>query len=278
MNQKDYYDILGANRDASQQAIKEAYRKLAFQYHPDKNKGDPAATEKMKDINEAYAVLSDISKRRDYDLLKSLYGSFAYERFRQSHTAADIFKDSDINQIFEEFARTFGFRSSGDIFKESYGPEYRNFEFRKQGMFGRSFIFNPRSRRWVGEQQGHDSQVQMSALPFPWVLSKLIKFFLKKVIGVELPERGKDWYDAITLSPEKARDGAEVEYSYKIWGKPKNLMVKIPPNVRDGQRIRLRGMGFSGKSGGEPGDLYLQAQIRRSLTQRLKSLFKAPKL
>jgi len=114
----------------------------------------------------------------------------------------------------------------------------------------------------------------MPELPFPGVLSKLVKFFLKKVTGVELPERGKDWHDTVTLSPEKARDGAEVEYSYKKWGKPKNLMVKIPPKVRSGQRIRLRGMGSPGKAGGEPGDLYLRVQIRRSLAQRLKGFFK----
>jgi len=275
MNQKDYYEILGVDRDASQQSIKEAYRKLAFQYHPDKNKGDPSATQKMKEINEAYAVLSDASKRREYDLLRSRYGSFAYDRFRQSHTPEDIFRGSDIDQIFEEFARMFGFRSSGDIFRESYGPEYRSFEFRRPGMFGRGFVFYSGSRRRVGEQQSPDSQVQMPELPFPGVLGKLLKFFLKKVAGVELPERGKDWHDTITLSPEKARDGAEVEYSYKKWGKPTNLMVRIPPEVRDGQRIRLRGMGSPGKAGGEPGDLYLQVQTRRSLAERLKGLFKA---
>ncbi len=274
MDQKDYYHVLGVDRDASQQAIKEAYRKLAFQYHPDRNKGDPAATEKMKDINEAYAVLSNVSKRREYDLLRSRYGSFAYERFRQSHTPEDIFRGSDIDQIFEEFARMFGFRSSGDIFRESYGPEYRSFEFRRPGMFGRGFIFYPRSGRTVGEQRAPNSQIQMPELLFPGVLGKLVKFFLKKVTGVELPERGKDWHDTVTLSPEKARDGAEVEYSYKKWGKPKNLMVKTPPKVRSGQRIRLRGMGSPGKAGGEPGDLYLRVQIRRSLAQRLKGFFK----
>jgi len=96
---------------------------------------------------------------------------------------------------------------------------------------------------------------------------------LKKVTGVELPERGKDWHDTVTLNPKKTRDGAEVEYSYKKWGKPKNLMVKIPPNIRDGQRIRLRRMGSPGKAGGEPGDLYIRVQIRRSLTRRLKDFF-----
>jgi curved DNA-binding protein len=274
MNQKDYYDILGVGKDAIQKTIKEAYRKLAFQYHPDRNKEDPAATDKMKDINEAYAVLSDVSKRREYDLLRSQYGSFAYERFRQSHTTDDIFRGSDINQIFEEFARTFGFRSFGDIFKESYGPGYQSFEFRRPGIFGRGYIFYPGGRRRVGEQSKQDSQLQIPALPFTGILGKVIKFFLKKLTGVELPERGKDWHDTVNISPGKAHDGGEVEYSYKKWGKPKNLMVKIPPMVRDGQRIRLRGMGSSGKAGGEPGDLYLQVQIRRSLAQRLKGLFK----
>lgn len=272
MNQKDYYDILDIDRDASQQTIKEAYRKLAFQYHPDRNKGDPAATDKMKDLNEAYAVLSDVSKRKEYDLLRSQYGSFAYERFKQSHTTDDIFRGSDVNQIFEEFARTFGFRSFGDIFRESYGPGYQSFEFRRPGMFGRGFIFYPGGRRSVGEQSKQDSQVQMPELPFPGVLGKVIKFFLKKVTGLELPERGKDWHDTVNLSPEKARDGAEVRYSYKKWGGPKDLMVKIPPKVRDGQQIRLRRMGSPGKAGGERGDLYLQVRIRRSLTQRLKGL------
>jgi len=125
-----------------------------------------------------------------------------------------------------------------------------------------------------GQQQSPDSQLQMPGLPFTGVLGKVIKFFLKKLTGVELPEKGKDWHDTVTLSPEKARDGAEVKYSYKKWGKPKDLMVKIPSKVRDGQRIRLRGMGSPGKAGGESGDLYLQVQIRRSFSQRLKGLFK----
>jgi len=274
MNQKDYYDILGVDRDASQQGVKEAYRKLAFQYHPDRNKGDPVGTQKMKDINEAYAVLSDASKRREYDFLRSQYGSFAYERFRQSHTTEDIFRGSDINQIFEEFARTFGFRSFGDIFSESYGPGYRSFEFRRPGMFGRGFVFYPGARRTSRQQKPHGSQIQMPELPFAGLLGKVIKFFLKSVTGVELPERGKDWYDTVKISPDGASEGAEVEYPYMKWGKSKNLMVKIPPKVRDGQRIRLRAMGSPGKAGGEPGDLYLQVKIRRSLTQRLRSLLK----
>jgi curved DNA-binding protein len=274
MKQKDYYNILGIEKDASQKIIKEAYRKLAFQYHPDRNRDDPAATDTMKDINEAYAVLSDASKRREYDLLRSQYGPFAYERFRQSHTTDDIFRGSDINQIFNEFARTFGFRSFGDIFRESYGPGYQSFEFRRPGIFGRGYIFYPGGRKRVGEQSNQDFQPQIPALPFTGILGKVIKFILKKITGIELPERGKDWYDKVNINLKKAYDGGEVEYPYKKWGKPKNLMVKIPPMVRDGQLIRLSGMGSTGKAGGEPGDLYLQVKIRRSLVQRLKDLFK----
>ena len=274
MNQRDYYDILGVDRDASQQAIKEAYRRLAFQYHPDRNKDDPAATAKMKDINEAYAVLSDVSKRREYDLLRSRYGSFAHERFRQSYTTEDIFRGSDIDQIFEEFARMFGFRSSSDIFRESYGPGYRSFEFQRPGMFGKGFIFYPGHQKGGREQQSLNSRAQIPESLFAGTLGKVGKFFLKKVVGVDLPERGKDWHDTVTLSTENASAGADVEYYYKKWGKPRNLMVKIPPGVRDGQRIRLRGMGAPGKAGGEPGDLYLRVRIKKTLAQRLKGIFK----
>ena len=65
---RDYYQILGVSEDASQEQIKAAYRRLAFQYHPDRNKEDTAAAEKMKEINEAYAILSNQAKRKEYDL------------------------------------------------------------------------------------------------------------------------------------------------------------------------------------------------------------------
>jgi DnaJ-class molecular chaperone len=257
MSDKEYYRILGVEDDASQAAIKEAYRKLAFKYHPDRNKGDPAATEKMKEINEAYAVLANADKRREYDLLRSRYGTSAYDQFRQSHTAEDIFRGSDINQVFEEFARMFGFRSSADIFRGAYGPQYRRFVF-YSGPTG---------------SPGRPSQAGAPAgIRLPGFFGGLVRFLLKTFAGIELPERGRDRHDRLPLRPEVARDGAEIEYRYRKWGEARNLLVSVPAGIRNGQRIRLKGMGSPGKGGGERGDLYLEVRVKKPLIARFREL------
>ena len=81
MEYRDYYDVLGVSKDADDKEIKRAFRKLAQQYHPDKNPGDPSAEAKFKDINEAYAVLSDPDKRSKYDRFGSQWEQ--YERCRR---------------------------------------------------------------------------------------------------------------------------------------------------------------------------------------------------
>ncbi len=146
VSQKNYYRTLDVEKTAGQREIKEAYRKLAFLYHPDRNKGEAAAVEKMKEINEAYAVLSDPEKRDRYDLMQQQYGIGAHDRFRQSYSEQDIFRGSDINQIFEEMAKTFGFRGFEEIFRDIPG-HYRTTEFRGPGLFGRVIVFGPGFRR-----------------------------------------------------------------------------------------------------------------------------------
>jgi DnaJ-class molecular chaperone len=265
VNDKDFYQILGIIRSASAQEIKEAYRKLAFQYHPDRNQGNPKANEKMKEINEAYATLSDPNKRNEYDTLKDRYGSFAYDRFRQSHSPEDIFRGSDINQIFEEFARQFGFRGSDEIFREFYGPGYRSFQFQRPGFSVRGFVFTP-----FGNSQGR-TEGSTQQVPFPGAFGRLTKWALK-MAGIQFPERGKDRKDVISLTPQEAVKGGDIQYTYRKGGKPKNLVVKIPPGTKNDQRIRLKGMGTVGKDGGQSGDLFLQVRIRLSLYQRIKGL------
>jgi len=278
MAQKDYYEILGVDRHASQQQIKEAYRRLALQYHPDRNKGNPAAAETMKEINEAYAVLSDTRKRREYDALRQQYGSYAYDRFRQAYSDQDIFRGSDINQIFEEMARAFGFSSSDEIFRQFYGPRYRTFEFGRPGFFGRGFVyFAPFGRgHHHGARSGtvHDRFYQpesptLSGSLVGGALGKLAKYFLGKVWGIELLERGSDWHDVIALTPLQAQLGGEITYFNRR--KSKELVVKIPPGIRNDQRIRLKGMGANGRGGAEAGDLYLTVKVRRSLLHKLRN-------
>ena len=267
MSQRDYYETLGVDRDATPHKIKEAYRKLAFQYHPDQNRGNPAALEKMKEINEAYAVLSDSKKRREYDALRQEYGSFAYDRFKQTHSQQDIFRGSDINQIFEEMARAFGFRGFDEVFKESYGQGYRTFEFRRPGVFGRGFIFfGPGFGR--GERRFDRRGTTGSSEPLPRTQGKLTRYILRKMLGITEDKKGKDWEDVITLDPLQAREGGKVRCFHRR--RSKELLVTIPPGIREGQKIRLKGMGAKGKGRGEAGDLYLKVQFKKSLLQRVR--------
>ncbi len=259
MSQRDYYQILGIEKDAEQKRVKEAYRHLAFKYHPDRNQGDPKASEEMKSVNEAYAVLSDPSKRREYDTLRQQFGSSAYSRFRSNYSEQDIFSGSDINHVFEEMAKAFGVRGFDEIFREFYGNNYRSFQFKRPGFFAGGFIFSGPNKRG-----GLDQPV----IQPPGTLGKFSRFILKKISGVEIPENGRDLEDVIHLTSEQARQGGP--YAYLLRKKSKKLLVKIPPGVSEGQRIRLAGMGEDGKGGGTPGDLYLKVQIKRPLIQKIK--------
>ena len=113
MSGKDYYKVLGVSKSASEKEIKKAYRKLALKYHPDKNKGDKSSEEKFKDVSEAYAVLSDAEKRKQYDM-------FGADGFNQRFSQEDIFRDFDLGSIFKEFG--FGGGGQGqNIFTHIFG-------------------------------------------------------------------------------------------------------------------------------------------------------------
>jgi DnaJ-class molecular chaperone len=272
MSEKDYYKILGVNENAGPEDTKKAYRNLAFRYHPDRSAGNE---ELMKEINEAYAVLSNPSKKKEYDTLKQRYGSFARDQFRQSYTDRDIFRDSDIGRVFEEFSRTFGFSRPEDIFTRSsfYGSQYRTFEFRGPGFSGSAFFIYGPMRKAIEERlkAGHRH-------PFlSTVMLKGLDLFQKlaaKKLGIDLPVRGKARYGAIKISTEEAFGGGKVQYLDKNQRNPRQLLIKVPPGIRDGQTIKLKGLGEEGKSGGEHGDLYLKVTIRTSLFEKISKLFR----
>ena len=256
MTHEDYYQTLGVERSADAKALREAYRRLALKYHPDRNRDDPAAAERMKQVNEAYAVLSDPDKRTEYDALRQQYGSSAQGQFRQAYSEQDIFRGTDIHSVFEELARSFGVRGFDEVFRDFYGPNFRTFETRGPGFRGRGFVFTGgrgRGRRGGGRKQ-----------KMGWVARKLVE----KATGIPLPQAGGDLSDTVWVRPDQAMKGGPHAYEHRKTGK--KLIVKIPAGIADGKKIRLAGMGEPGKNGGPAGDLYLQIRIRNSLLGRIQ--------
>ena len=257
MEPRDYYQILRVDKNSDGQQIKEAYRKLALKYHPDRNRDNPASVNRMKEINESYAVLSDPKKRSQYDSLRETYGSSAYGHFRQTYSDHDIFRGSDIQQIFEELSKAFGMRGFNELFRESSGSAHRTFAFQKTGGFGRIFVA-------PSMKQGSS----IPNIPLQGPFGNLIKAGLKKIWGIELPQRGKDLHDTIVIPPVLARSGGKIRYYCRITAK--ELLVAIPPGIRAGRQVRLKGMGEKGKGGMESGDLYIQIRLRNPLLQKLR--------
>lgn len=254
MTSTDYYSILGVSETATPQEIKAAYRKLAFEYHPDRTQGDPESTNKMKAVNEAYAVLSDEKKRREYDTLLHRFGDLATGEFRKTYSQQDIFSGSDINQMFEEMARSFGLRGFDDIFREFYGNGYKSFR-----------VVKP----W-GSVSGIFFSGTIGSFPFGGLLGKVPRMILERITGVRLPKNGVDTLDTIGVTTDEALRGGPYAYFHRK--RSKKLIVKIPPGVTHGQRIRLAGMGEPGITGGTPGDLYLKIRIKRPLLDKIKAL------
>jgi curved DNA-binding protein len=130
MQQKDYYQILDLSRDASEDEMKKAYRKLALRYHPDRNPDDLESEEKFKEISEAYAILSDPEKRREYD-------RFGHSGFKCRYTTEDIFSDLNLEELFREFEFGFGHRMSRGFF---CGGRGRGCGRRKANFLRRTFL------------------------------------------------------------------------------------------------------------------------------------------
>lgn len=259
MTQDDYYRTLGLEPQAEPSHIKEAFRRLAFEHHPDRNRGNPAAAEKMKSINEAYAVLSNPAKRRQYDGLRRRFGAAACGHFRTSHTEQDIFSGSDIDAVFEEMARSAGFRGVDDIFREFYGQTYQSFRFSRPRVSVRTFGF---------QRPAADPGAQDRPPGKGRILERLARLALGRLAGLRPPRKGADLRDRIRLDPKFAAAGGPYAYFHRQ--RSKKLVVKVPANVREGQHIRLAGMGAVGRAGGNNGDLLLEVRFRRSVWGRLR--------
>lgn len=281
MEQRDYYKVLGVGEIAGADEIKKAYRNLAFRYHPDRNAG---SEEMMKTINEAYAVLSNPGKKIEYDSLRQQYGPSARDQFRQHYTDQDIFRDSDISQVFEEFSKIFGFSSPQDIFSRNgfYGPNYRTYEFKSPGGAGKGFFFyRPmRDAYQEGLKMPPDQTRQVAGIGQRMTSSiglKILALFQKmlaKRLGIELPERGRDLHDVVRITREEASAGGKINYLYTKQDNPRNLLITLPQGIRDSQTIKLKSIGEAGKNGGDSGDLYLKVKISRQFAEIIREFIR----
>ncbi|MDB5172769.1 MAG: DnaJ protein [Phycisphaerales bacterium] len=228
MAKRDYYDVLGVSKTASADEIRKAHRKLALKYHPDRNKNNKETEERFKEIQEAYDVLSDASKRTNYDQFghagvgagppppngdpfrraQQQGGRGGYNQWRPSPGVS--VEDFDV-----------GSGDFGDIFEQLFGA-------RGAGGAG-GFRSGPTTGR--GAPRGRRAE----------------------------PPRGQDIEHPVTLTFEQAARGVTIPLQISREGHIETIDVKIPAGVKDGSRVRIKGKGE--QTGGEPGDLYIITHV-----------------
>jgi len=262
---KDYYQILGITENASEQDIKRAYRKLAFKYHPDTNPGNEREAEaKFKEINEAYCVLGDKVKRQEYN--SNRRGQFAgsgYQGFQYSQQ--DIFRGMFSGQAtFDELQRMFaqaGLRFDHDFINRVFfgGRGFTFYSFTGSGSAYHRAYQQPYSYTGVSAYKPN-----LVASLFSKITVKLGKYLLKSLFGIQykepLTKRSLDQYLELVISQAEALAGGERQVTYKRGKQKTRLMVKIPPGIKTGNKIRLRNMGVVKDK--KSGDLYLHVRVK----------------
>jgi DnaJ-class molecular chaperone len=222
MPQKDYYNTLGVPRTATDDDIKKAYRKLAMQYHPDKNPGkEKWANEKFKEINEAYGVLGNPDKRKQYD------------QFGTTGDASDVFNSHTTQGTVEDLMRDFGGAGlSYDFLDEIFGnfTKPRGFSFRQYATDGSGRMFFTTPEDESIEQAYYSQQPQRSD-------SQSVNY-------------------EITITRQQAAHGMEKDLTRN----GKRLRVTIPARIKSGMKIRLRNARLT--TDGVPGDIYIKVNVK----------------
>jgi curved DNA-binding protein len=284
MSEKDYYKILGIEKNSSPADIKKAYRKLAMKYHPDHTKGDKKAEEKFKTISEAYAVLSDPEKRKQYDT----YGS---ADFQQRFTQEDIFRNFDLSDILKEFG--FG----GASFSTGGGGRQSRFEFGQGGPFGGFYQqrgpskgndlvyelpltlkeISSGARKTIDIRHAGRSEKLTVTIPKGMIPGKKIRLsgkgeqsssggppgdlFIKSRF-VKDPLYEVDGYDLhlkreISLTQAILGTQITIPTLYDT-----ELTMKIPPGTNNKTKMRLPGQGLPKMRGDAKGNLYIEILVK----------------
>lgn len=219
-NFRNYYDILGVARDAPSEEIKRVYRRLARQYHPDLNPGDKVAEEKFKDIGEAYEVLSDPNKRAQYDEFSRFWQQKGFQGRKPLRTRSRNGSGNSANSPvdFEQI------RDFNDFLDQLLGGK--------------------RSRPETSSRTGSPSRRSESDYFKPGKS--------RKVRTITARKNPQDIEARLTLPLEKAYRGGHERIRLEDG---RSLEVDMPPGMRGGQRLRLRGQGIAG------GDLYLKISV-----------------
>jgi len=297
MAETDYYKLLGVGKTASDEEIKKAYRKLAMKYHPDHTKGDKSAEEQFKKVSEAYAVLSDPQKRKQYD-------TFGSAGFQQRYSQEDIFRGFDFGDVFKEF----GFSGS----RRRGGPgRSANFSFNFGDLFGQQggqpgqqkgsdLIYelpltlsevHTGASKTISYQHGGKNEKLTVRVPKGMISGKRLRISGK---GEASPFGGPpgDLYiksnvlDDPTYEVEQHHIVVDqsIKVSEAILGTTlsiptldgRKLSLKIPPGTKHNTKMRLPGYGLPHMNGSGKGDLYARIQVKlpKSLSRKQKEAVK----
>ena len=263
MSEKDYYELLGVDRNANDSEIKKAYRKLAVKFHPDKNPGDNSAEEKFKEISSAFEILKDPDKRRKYD-------QFGHDAFRGGHGASqgvdpfDLFRDAfggggnsgGFGSIFEDF---FGGGSSQNTNEGTRGSDLRV----------SVDISLEQAAKGVEKEIKYQHHAPCKTCSGTGAKTGSGKSMCSTCGGIGQVASNQGFISIRRTCPTCKGSGVTIEnpcQSCRGEGRvksPANVKVNIPPGVSDGNRLCSRGRGDAGSMGGSAGDLYVNVRIKK---------------
>jgi molecular chaperone DnaJ len=261
---RDLYEVLGVSKSASQDEIKKAYRKLARQYHPDKNPGDEAAEERFKEVQGAYDVLSDPAKRKQYDQVGSRIFSGTGARggnFQWSGNLGDL---GDLGDLSDLFGGLFGGgRTASAGSRRTRGERGRDVEVQVNLSFEDSL-------KGITTKIPVDLETACSACNGTGAEPGTSPKICPECRGRGVVSESQGLFALSQPCPRCGGNGTVVEQPCRQCNgsgrerRTKRYSVKIPAGVKDGTQIRLKGKGEAGYSGGPPGDLIVVTKVEAS--------------